>query len=91
MTREQLIAIARRHEEDHRFDPVHSHQHPRPLTWHKDAVGDRAALLEFIAELMGTKDMVPRGSSMIESALASLRPPLKVPRLPRLHARKESR
>lgn len=91
MTREQLLAIAKRHEEDHKFDPIYGHDHPRPLTWHKDAVGDRGVLLEYVAELMqGTSPfiLITEGSSLGKTALIDLRPPLQTPRLPRLHARK---
>lgn len=87
MTREQFLAIVNRHEEDHKFDPIYGHDHPRPLTWHKDAVGDRGALLEFIAELMQPQ-IKPLGKSWIASALEQLDPPLRTPRLPPLRARK---
>ncbi len=83
MTRDQLLAIAQRHTEDHKYA---LHEHPRADTIAGDAVGDRGALLELLADLASGS-----GASLSAlNALQSLRPSLKTPGLPHLLAPRPS-
>lgn len=86
MTKEQLLAIAQRHAEDHRF---HSHEHPRRDSWAADAVGDRGALLEFVVELMPKT----HGTSWLDAAKLKTPglPALQSPGLPALQSRTEKK
>jgi hypothetical protein len=80
MTREQLLEIAKRHAEDHNFTP---RNHPRPA-WPQDAVGDRGALLELVADLVTTTHGA--ADHPLKDTLKQLRPALQKPELPALQA-----